>query len=405
MARRLGTADRGSSWRWAVARQRRRDHPTPTPAAVRRPVQARNAIDDFVLTRPPPFRHNPAVSHRRSSAGGRTFACALALGVSIVAGCTSTTVQSTAAPALFAKPPPVPTRTNALEPTAAAIDLPVQPGGPTAEGQGRPGDRRRHDRRVDRRHEPQGSLHRDRRARVRGQQRQRGLARGSLHGCATRPSSLGRWCSSNETSPTGPVRKTAPLRLAAANGPTWTFVNLELVRRGLASAVSYPPDVGYFDALATTEQEARSLAVGLWGPEPAPAAAPTPKPTPKKTPRPTPRPTPKPERKPREPPSRPTRARVSSPVRATTTAQRLRQRAVLRGGSHLSGRPDDFDLDRHGDGDRLRGRLGPDPSRRLLCFGPRSISPATPRSARRAAGPSAGRRSSGPGGRPTRTRA
>lgn len=72
------------------------------------------------------------------------------------------------------------------------------------------------------------------------------------------------------------------------DGATWTLVGLELVRLGVATAVSYPPDVKYDDLFLAAEDEARSAIVGLWGP------APTPKPTPKPTPRPTPKPTKKP---------------------------------------------------------------------------------------------------------------
>lgn len=72
------------------------------------------------------------------------------------------------------------------------------------------------------------------------------------------------------------------------DGASWTLVSLELVRLGVATAVSYPPDVKYDDLFREAEDEARSAIVGLWGP------APTPKPTPKPTPRPTPTPTKKP---------------------------------------------------------------------------------------------------------------
>lgn len=76
------------------------------------------------------------------------------------------------------------------------------------------------------------------------------------------------------------------------NGVTWTLVNLELVKLGVASAVSYPPDVKYDDVYQAAEAEAQTRILGIWGP------VPTPRPTPKPTPRPTPRPTPKPTKKP-----------------------------------------------------------------------------------------------------------
>jgi endonuclease YncB( thermonuclease family) len=87
------------------------------------------------------------------------------------------------------------------------------------------------------------------------------------------------------------------------NGTAWTLVNLELVRQGVASATSYPPDVRYDDLYLDAEGDAQAFALGLWGPTPAPPTAvptqvPTPKPTPKPTPRPTPKPTPRPTPKP-----------------------------------------------------------------------------------------------------------
>ncbi len=78
-------------------------------------------------------------------------------------------------------------------------------------------------------------------------------------------------------------------------GTTWTMVNLELVRLGLASAATYPPDVKYVDLFTSTESAARSSFVGLWGA--APSFEPTPTATPKPTVRPTPKPTPKPTEK------------------------------------------------------------------------------------------------------------
>ncbi len=77
-----------------------------------------------------------------------------------------------------------------------------------------------------------------------------------------------------------------------ADGATWTLVNLELVRQGVASAKSYLPDTAYDELYQSAEGEARSFAVGLWGPTPAPAIAKT---TPKPTPRPTAKPTAKPK--------------------------------------------------------------------------------------------------------------
>jgi micrococcal nuclease len=83
------------------------------------------------------------------------------------------------------------------------------------------------------------------------------------------------------------------------NGTAWTLVNLELVRQGVASAKSYPPDVRYDDLYRVAEADAQGASLGLWGPTPAPALAATPAPTARPTPRPTPKPTPKPTAKPK----------------------------------------------------------------------------------------------------------
>jgi micrococcal nuclease len=42
------------------------------------------------------------------------------------------------------------------------------------------------------------------------------------------------------------------------------FVNAELVRRGFATAWTYPPDVAYADFLVQLEREAREAGLGLW---------------------------------------------------------------------------------------------------------------------------------------------
>ena len=63
------------------------------------------------------------------------------------------------------------------------------------------------------------------------------------------------------------------------DGTAWTLVNLELVRQGVASTKSYPPDVRYDALYLAVESDAKRAAVGLWGPTPAPpTAAPTPVP-------------------------------------------------------------------------------------------------------------------------------
>ncbi len=42
------------------------------------------------------------------------------------------------------------------------------------------------------------------------------------------------------------------------------FVNAELVKRGLARAIAYPPDIKYQDYLDELEQQARLAARGIW---------------------------------------------------------------------------------------------------------------------------------------------
>ncbi len=66
------------------------------------------------------------------------------------------------------------------------------------------------------------------------------------------------------------------------DGTAWTLVNLELVRQGVAFAKSYPPDVRYDALYSAVESDTKVLALGLWGPTPAPPtpAPPTPAPTP-----------------------------------------------------------------------------------------------------------------------------
>jgi micrococcal nuclease len=53
--------------------------------------------------------------------------------------------------------------------------------------------------------------------------------------------------------------------LAAPNG--WVLVNAEMVRLGLARAISYPPDVKYDSLFASLEQSARQAQIGLWAPQ------------------------------------------------------------------------------------------------------------------------------------------
>lgn len=51
-------------------------------------------------------------------------------------------------------------------------------------------------------------------------------------------------------------------------GTGWLMVNLELVARGYASAVTYPPDLRWTDELRDAQAAARDAGVGLWGTPP-----------------------------------------------------------------------------------------------------------------------------------------
>jgi endonuclease YncB( thermonuclease family) len=61
------------------------------------------------------------------------------------------------------------------------------------------------------------------------------------------------------------------------DGPTWTLVSLELVRRGFATVATHSPDRKYADAFLAAEREARARHLGFWGL--APKAKPTPRAT------------------------------------------------------------------------------------------------------------------------------
>lgn len=59
------------------------------------------------------------------------------------------------------------------------------------------------------------------------------------------------------------------------DGDAWTFVNLELLRRGFAQVVTYPPDVKYVELYLEAQREAREAERGLWSADaPAPLATP-----------------------------------------------------------------------------------------------------------------------------------
>jgi micrococcal nuclease len=59
------------------------------------------------------------------------------------------------------------------------------------------------------------------------------------------------------------------------DGGEWRLVNLALLRRGLATVATYPPDVKYVDALyLKAQRHARSNGLGLWGTPPTPKSTP-----------------------------------------------------------------------------------------------------------------------------------
>ena len=64
-------------------------------------------------------------------------------------------------------------------------------------------------------------------------------------------------------------------------GATWTLVNAELIRRGLATLAAHSPGKRYVDRLDAAEREARARHLGVWG------AARAPGPPPEATRRPT----------------------------------------------------------------------------------------------------------------------
>lgn len=66
-----------------------------------------------------------------------------------------------------------------------------------------------------------------------------------------------------------------------------TFVNLEMVRQGYATAYTYPLDVKYSEQFLSAEQEARSRKVGLWTPALPISSQPSPQPSPQAVPSPS----------------------------------------------------------------------------------------------------------------------
>ena len=129
-----------------------------------------------------------------------------------------------------------------------------------------------------------------------------------------------------------------------ADGATWTLVNLELVRQGVASAKSYPPDTAYDELYQAAEGDARSVAVGLWGPTPAPVIA---KATSKPTPRPTAKPTARPTAKPKPASKCHPSYRPCLPIVDDLDCPDVRDMGLAP--VRIIG-PDDYRLDRDGDG-------------------------------------------------------
>jgi micrococcal nuclease len=63
------------------------------------------------------------------------------------------------------------------------------------------------------------------------------------------------------------------------DGNTWTLVNLQLIKDGVAEAVAYPPDTRYQATFAGAQTIAKQRNLGVWGlpGEPTPAATKKPK--------------------------------------------------------------------------------------------------------------------------------
>ena len=54
------------------------------------------------------------------------------------------------------------------------------------------------------------------------------------------------------------------------DGDDWLFVNVALVQRGYAQAVTFPPDVRHADAFLAAQRDAAQAGRGLWSATPAP---------------------------------------------------------------------------------------------------------------------------------------
>lgn len=71
----------------------------------------------------------------------------------------------------------------------------------------------------------------------------------------------------SETDRFGRLLRYVWVRDGAGADVTWTLVNLEMLRLGMARVVTFPPDVKYHDSLyLPAERAAREAQVGIWEP-------------------------------------------------------------------------------------------------------------------------------------------
>ena len=118
------------------------------------------------------------------------------------------------------------------------------------------------------------------------------------------------------------------LRYVLAQG---VFVNFELVRRGYATAVTYPPDVACSKTFVSAQQAARDEGLGIWAPTPTPTNTPTATATPTPT---------------RTPTASPTSAPTATPI-STPTGGHLRITYI-----QYSGRDEYVEIQNDGPGDQ-----------------------------------------------------
>jgi micrococcal nuclease len=82
------------------------------------------------------------------------------------------------------------------------------------------------------------------------------------------------------------------------DGATWTLVNLELVKAGVALVATDTLDLKYVDVYLAAQEMAQATRTGLWGAKPTVAHTPTAKEKPTKPEKPNPKPTAKPKARP-----------------------------------------------------------------------------------------------------------